>query len=193
MSARRVPARDICKCKGHDIRPIERDNPANRADKAKVQITPAHTVRQGNRADEFGQHLREELRRLSALLVHSGIDIAVTLNERRRFDALPACKARACLRRIPLRIKGNGDRGTARLCTHILLPLGKPRHEERRTARRTDRPQTLIGDTACRQHVPRETFQISEEMRHDVCRNFLRPNFKKQILTHAFPSFFSIG
>ena len=44
-----------------------------------------------------------------------------------------------------------------------------------------------------REHVLRETFQISEEVRHDVCRNFLRPNLKQQILTHAFPSFFSIG
>jgi len=55
MSARRVPARHICECKGHDLRPVERDDPANRTDEAEVQIAPAHTVRQRNRTNQLRQ------------------------------------------------------------------------------------------------------------------------------------------
>ena len=125
--------------------------------------------------------------------MHRGIDIAVPLNELGGLDSLPTRKARTGLCRISLRIKGNGDGGTARLGADILLPFGKPCHKKRRAARRTNRTQVLVGETMLREHVPRETFQISEEVRHDVCGNFLRPNLKQQILTHAFPSFFSIG
>ena len=125
--------------------------------------------------------------------MHRGIDIAVPLNELGGLDPLPACKARACLRRISLRIEGNGDRGAARLRADILLSLGEPRHEKCRTARCADRAQTLVGETTLREHVPCETFQINEEVRHNVRGNFLRPDLKQQILTHAFPSFFSIG
>ena len=44
-----------------------------------------------------------------------------------------------------------------------------------------------------REEISRESFQIREEMGHDMCRDFLRPDLEQQILTHTFPSFFSIG
>jgi len=125
--------------------------------------------------------------------MHGRIDVTVALNEIGRVDALPARKARARLRRIPLRIKGNGDRGAAHLRTDILLTLCKPRHEERAATWRADRPQALIGKTMLCEKVAREPFQIGEKMGHDMCRDFLRPDLEQQILTHTVPSFFSIG
>ena len=193
MSARCIPARDICKRKGDNLRPVERDNPTNRTDKAEVQIAPTHTVREGDRTNQLRQEFREELRCLRPLLMHRSIDIAVPLNECRGLNPLPARKARARLRWISLRIKGNSDRGTARLRADILLPFGKPRHEKCRTARCADRTQVLVGEATLREQIPRETIQISEEVRHNVRRYFLRPDLKQQILTHAFPSFFNIG
>ena len=193
MSARRIPTRHICERKGHDLIPVERNDPADWADEAEVQIAPAHAVRQGNRTDQLRQKLREERRRLRPLLMHGGVDIAIALNELGRVDSLPARKTRARLRRIPLRIKGNVDRGAARLRAHILLTLRKPRHEKSRATRRTDGTQTLIAKAMLREEIAREPFQIGEEMGHDMCRDFLRPDLEQQILTHTFPSFFSIG
>ena len=125
--------------------------------------------------------------------MHGGIDIAIALNQCRGINALPARKARTRLRRIPFRIKGDGDRWTACFRADILLPLGKPRNDERRAARRADCAQALIGKSVLCEHIPRQTRQVGEHARHNVRRNFLRPNLKQQILTHAFPSFFSIG
>ena len=107
VSARGAAARNVCKRKGNDLRPVERDDPADRTDETEVQITPAHAVRQRNRTDEFRQELGEQLRRLCPLLMNGGIDISVSLNKRRRINPLSACKSCARFRRVPVCIKGD--------------------------------------------------------------------------------------
>ena len=193
MTARHIPARDVRQHKGHGLRPIECDEPADRTDETEIQIAPAHTVRERYGADKFRQQFCEQPCRLRPLLMDGSINIAVPLNECRRIDSLPACKPFARLRQVPRRIKGDGDRGPARLRTDIFLPLGKSRHDERRTARRADGTQILIGKPLITELLARQAFQIREKMRHDMGRNFLCSDFKQKILAHFLPSFFSIG
>ena len=178
MPARVIPARHSGKGKGHDLCPVECHEPANRADESEVQIPPAHTVWQRNRTHKVRQERGQKLGRRCTALMHGGIDIAVTLNEGGRIDALSARKPRARLRRVSVRIKGNGDGWAARLRIDVFLPLCEARHNEGGTARRAERAHLLIGKAVLLQHRLCQLRQILQEVRHHMCRNLLRSNFK---------------
>ena len=142
---------------------------------------------------ELRQQLCKEAYRLRPLLMNTGVDITITLNQPRRINALSARKPHTRFRRIPLCVKGDGDRWAARLRTHVLLALRKSLNDECGAARCADGAHSVIGEAMLIEHIARQPLQIREQQRHDMCRNFLRTNLEQQIPLHAFPSFLSIG
>ena len=111
--------------------------------------------------------------------MHCRIDVAVAADESLGRDVLSAREPRARLGRVAVRIKSDGDRGSARLRTDIRLPLRRARHDERHAARRAERTNLIIGNTLFREHFVRKTLHLAQEVRHRMCRDLLRPDFKQ--------------
>ena len=125
--------------------------------------------------------------------MNGGIDVAVTADESLGRDVLSAREPRARLGRVAVRIKRDGDRGTPRLRIDVRLPLRRARHDERHAARRAERTNLIIGNTMFCEHFARKTLHLTQKVRHRMCGNLFRPDFKQQIFLHAFAPFFSIG
>ena len=179
MAARRAAGFDIRDLERDDRVIEQRDNPADRADELEFERAPAHVVREREAADEVRKHRFQKFRRLLALFVHDGVDIAVFLHEVFRLHMLAACEALCRLRRLAICVERDLDGRTAVLTRNIGLFFRHTVDEQCRTARRAERLDAFKLDARVFERRLRLFLQLGEDARHHMGRNFLRADFKQ--------------